>query len=122
MDFHLGQNSAISVLQVSQLKDPGIQQIVTNYGDKNGAVEAVPQQDEQTLKKDTEKAIDTLNRMLAPHHTMLHFVLHDKLNEYYVQVVDTDTGDVIREIPPKKFLDMYAATLEFIGFLVDKKV
>ena len=72
-----------------------------------------------------EKLIDHINQMndfIKPTKTNLRFQLHDKLNEYYVQVVDTYTDEVIREIPSKKFLDMYAATAELLGMLVDKKI
>ncbi len=72
-----------------------------------------------------EKLIDHINQMndfMKPTETNLRFQLHDKLNEYYVQVMDTFTDEVIREIPSKKFLDMYAATAELLGIIVDKKI
>ncbi|MFP3361912.1 flagellar protein FlaG, partial [Planococcus sp. SIMBA_143] len=49
------------------------------------------------------------------------FELHDKLEKYYVTVVDSETKEVIKEIPPKKFLDMYAQMAEFMGILIDEK-
>ena len=48
------------------------------------------------------------------------FVLHEKLGEYYVKVVDNRTEEVVREIPPKEWLDFYAAMAEFMGLIVDK--
>lgn len=50
----------------------------------------------------------------------LQFVLHEKLGEYYVKVVDNRTEEVVREIPPKEWLDFYAAMAEFMGLIVDK--
>jgi len=52
----------------------------------------------------------------------LKFVLHEELNEYYVQVVDNDNNEVLREIPPKKLLDLYAAMAEYLGLLVDRRI
>ena len=66
--------------------------------------------------------INTLNNYLEPTQTSLKFQLHDKLNEYYVQIIDTKTDEVIKEIPSKKFLDRYAATAELLGFMVDQKI
>ncbi len=66
--------------------------------------------------------INTLNNYLEPTKTSLKFQLHDKLNEYYVQIIDTNTDEVIKEIPSKKFLDRYAATAELLGFMVDQKI
>jgi flagellar protein FlaG len=54
-------------------------------------------------------------------NTHLQFHLHDKLNEYYVEVVDDQTKEVIRQIPSKKILDVAAKMQEMIGLLVDEK-
>ncbi|GAB4072945.1 hypothetical protein GCM10028778_06070 [Barrientosiimonas marina] len=59
---------------------------------------------------------------MKPVRTNLEFELHDKLDEYFVKVVDQDTDDVIREIPPEKMLDKHAAMAEFMGLLVDEKI
>ncbi|ADI28067.1 flagellar protein FlaG [Geobacillus sp. G4] len=69
-----------------------------------------------------EKVVNGLNELVQPSHTSIRFELHKELHEYYVQVVDEKTQEVIREIPPKKLLDMYAAMMEFVGLLVDKKI
>ncbi|ARA98479.1 MULTISPECIES: flagellar protein FlaG [Geobacillus] len=69
-----------------------------------------------------ENVVNGLNELLQPSHTSIRFELHKELNEYYVQVVDVKTQEVVREIPPKKLLDMYAAMMEFVGLLVDRKI
>lgn len=70
-------------------------------------------------KGKVEDLVDEANRFMQEHLTESHYVLHDKLKQYYVQIVDTDTQKVIREIPPKKFLDMYAAIAEKLGLIVN---
>jgi flagellar protein FlaG len=66
--------------------------------------------------------IEGMNEFLQPSNTSLKFELHEKLNEYYVTIVDNDTHEVVKEIPSKKMLDMYAAMTEFVGLVVDKKI
>lgn len=56
-----------------------------------------------------------------PMRTHTRFVLYAKLHIYYAQVIDNHTKQVIREIPPKKVLDMYSAIAERFGLLVDEK-
>lgn len=73
-------------------------------------------------KEELSEAIDKINTFFEPTRRNLKFELHDKLNKYYVSVVDSQTSEVIKEIPPKKFLDMYAAMAEFMGILVDEKI
>jgi flagellar protein FlaG len=80
------------------------------------------QQNDQNQKKKVESVIKGLNEFLRPSHTSIQFKLHEKLKEYYVVLVDDSTKEVVREIPPKKFLDMYADMAEHLGILVDKKI
>lgn len=69
-----------------------------------------------------ESLVSQLNETVEPLRTNLKFELHDKLGDYYVKVVNRETDEVIREIPPEKMLDMHAAMAEFMGFLVDETI
>ncbi|MGG3799046.1 flagellar protein FlaG [Metabacillus fastidiosus] len=73
-------------------------------------------------REDLEKMVSSINDFLHPSNTYIKFQLHEKLNEYYVTVVDNHTEEVIREIPSKKWLDIYAAMTEFIGLILDRKI
>lgn len=75
----------------------------------------------QVSNEELVKTVQAMNEFLNPSHTSVKFELHEKLNEYYVTIVDDSTQEVVREIPSKKFLDMYAAMTEFVGLMVDKK-
>ncbi|WP_338655575.1 flagellar protein FlaG [Sporosarcina psychrophila] len=78
---------------------------------------------EQQLPTDKAKQMtDSMNTFLESANTQLRFKFHEKLNEYYVTIVDSTTDEVIREIPSKKLLDIYAAMREFVGLLVDRKI
>lgn len=82
--------------------------------------------DQPKLQKESraeiEEVVNGLNDFLQSTHTSLKFELHDKLNEYYVTIVDDKTNEIIREIPSKKMLDVHAAMAEYLGLLVDKKI
>jgi flagellar protein FlaG len=69
-----------------------------------------------------EKIVDGMNGFIRPVNVSVRFELHEELKEYYVKVVDSSTDEVLREIPSKKFLDMYAAMTEYMGLFVDKKI
>lgn len=73
-------------------------------------------------KQEMELIIEGINKVLEPSNTHIKFELHEKLNEYYVTVVDNHTNEVVREIPSKKWLDIYAAMTDFVGLIVDKKI
>ncbi|MFD0050250.1 flagellar protein FlaG [Actinomycetes bacterium NPDC127524] len=86
------------------------------------SVEKQDKTNSPVLKEKVEEVVDSLNRFLEPTHTSLKFKLHEKLNEYYVTVIDDKTQETIREIPSKKLLDLYAAMTDFVGIMVDKKI
>ncbi|WP_026559726.1 flagellar protein FlaG [Metabacillus halosaccharovorans] len=76
---------------------------------------------EKPSRDDLEKTINIMNDFLQASNTHIKFKLHDKLNEYYVTIVD-DQDKVIREIPSEKMLDIYASMTDFLGLIVDKKI
>ncbi|WP_214766815.1 MULTISPECIES: flagellar protein FlaG [unclassified Exiguobacterium] len=67
-----------------------------------------------------ETAIEKANSQLEIQRTGLKFVKHEKLNEFYIQIVDMN-DNVVQEIPSKKELDFFAAFMEF-NQLIDKRV
>ncbi|MHC0038178.1 flagellar protein FlaG [Pseudoneobacillus sp. C159] len=82
-----------------------------------------PEPQKEFLSKDkTEKLVNSMNDFLKSSNTHLKFEFHDELKEYYVAIVDDTTNEVVKEIPPKKLLDMYAAMTDYLGLLVDKKI
>ena len=94
----------------------------TNNTKMNKTIEKHEVEERAFSKETIENHIKTLNTYLEPIKTSLKFQLHDKLNEYYVQIIDTQTEEIIKEIPSKKFLDRYATTAELLGFMVDQKI
>lgn len=77
---------------------------------------------ETVTKSKVKTTVEKMNDFIEPALSNLKFVYHEELEEYYVTVVDPLTKEVIKEIPPKKMLDMYAAMAEFMGILVDEKI
>lgn len=111
----------------SQLRNTGIGE--TSVQKQEKLVKFLPNAPFEEKKESTnfpkEKVIeivDRLNKFMESSPTSLKFEYHEKLHEYYVKIVDDKTKEVVREIPPKKMLDFYAAMTEFLGLMVDKKV
>lgn len=87
------------------------------YPDENEA--GVPIQ--EVSKEKVESALRDINAKIKPTHTECQFSYHEKTKRISIKVMDQGTGEVIREIPPEKTLDMIAKTLELAGILVDEK-
>lgn len=50
------------------------------------------------------------------------FGIHEATNRVMIKIVDKDSKEVIKELPPEKTLDILARNLEMAGVLVDKKL
>ncbi len=73
-------------------------------------------------EKELKSAVDKLNKFLEDNRTHAEYEYHDKLKQdLMIKIIDDKTGEVIREVPPKKILDMVAKMLEVVGVLIDKK-
>jgi len=77
----------------------------------------IPQLSEKTIIG----AIERANKALVTSNRALEFSVHEKTKEIMVKVIDTETREVIREIPSEKILDMVANILEMAGILVDER-
>ncbi len=67
-------------------------------------------------------AIESANKALEIHMTNFEFSIHEETKEIMVKVKDSETGEIIREIPPERVLDAVAKMWKLAGILVDEKV
>lgn len=72
-------------------------------------------------EKELKHAVDIANNVLFKNNTHLQFRIHDITKDVMVKIVDNETGDVIKEIPPEKMLDLVAKIWEIAGIIVDEK-
>ncbi|WP_027087243.1 flagellar protein FlaG [Cohnella panacarvi] len=68
------------------------------------------------------RAIDRAIKALEGPSTTFEMKVHEQTKAVTVKVFNKDTGELIREIPPEKTLDLVAKMMEFAGILVDEKV
>lgn len=124
------QNTEIQVSEVTPAKAQAkIENVTVNAANKH------PQQDpdaqgkgvvagEEVSKEKIKSAVDDLNKQVkksSMKHTSLSFKYHEDTNRISITVTDSDTDEVIREIPPEKALDMLAKAWELAGLMVDER-
>lgn len=78
--------------------------------------EIIPISDEQLVKA-IQKAIKAAEGIT----TSLEFSVHKATHQISVKVLDKETGEIIREIPPEKNLDFLATLWKKAGILIDEK-
>ena len=81
-----------------------------------------PVVEEKGTKEKLNQAIDSLNEFFTINNSELKFVFHEGLDTYYAQLINSETEEVIREIPSKKVLDVFYEMQKLVGMIVDKKI
>ena len=126
VDVNTGSTAGQQQVQVARLPPIG------GKGNSNNNGQPGQQQDRGAVQTDQEvapdkikAAVDDLNKTVKQaspmHHTQLSFKYHEDTNRISITVTDSDTDEVIREIPPEKTLDMLAKAWEMAGLLVDER-
>ena len=72
------------------------------------------------VEQDLKQRISEINSKLN-NNTVAEFGYHDETNRVTIKIVDKDTKETIKEIPPEKTLDLIAKAWELAGILVDEK-
>ena len=76
-------------------------------------------QDQHSENDRIRKAVESINRRMANSEAI--YGIHEGTNRVTIKIIDRDTKEVIKELPPEKTLDMIAKAWEMAGLLVDEK-
>ncbi|MEG0260041.1 MAG: flagellar protein FlaG [Lysinibacillus sp.] len=84
--------------------------------------QSIANEEQEIPKEKLQQAVDTVNEFLQVNHSSSKFVFHEGLDKYFVQVVNAQTEEVIKEIPPRKLLDAFYEMQKLLGMIVDEKI
>lgn len=90
-----------------------------NGKQKHGQEGQESQQGQQISNESIKKAVENLNKTLNNSEAI--FGIHEKTNRVTIKIVDKQTKEVIKELPPEKTLNMIAKVWEIAGLLVDER-
>ena len=89
--------------------------VVENTNEKSDSRSKDKEPSNETL----HKAIEKINKQMTNSEAIYGF--HDKTNRVTIKIIDKETKEVIKELPPEKTLDLIAKAWELAGILVDEK-
>lgn len=72
-------------------------------------------------RRTLEVAVDNLKQTARIFNKGLDFSIHEETNRIIVRVIDKETHEVIREIPPEKILDIVAQMDKLLGLIIDER-
>lgn len=73
-------------------------------------------------EREVRDVVEDVQQYLQEHNIRLSFTLHDKTGDLVVRVLDKDSGEVIRQIPPEDMLKLREKLEELTGVLLNGKV
>jgi len=69
----------------------------------------------------SDEVVDRLNLAMRALSTRLKFQKHEASGRFVVRVINEQTDEVIREIPPERLLDLLVHLRRMVGVLVDER-
>lgn len=81
--------------------------------------DAKQQSSNNASEEQIKKAVDAINKKMTNSEAI--FGIHEQTNRITIKLVDKETKETIKELPPEKTLDMIAKVWEIAGLLVDEK-
>lgn len=125
VDVNTGSTAGQQQVQAASLPPVGGKGNSNNNSQPGSQDRGAVQTDQEVAPDKIKAAVDDLNKTVKQasplHHTQLSFKYHEDTNRISITVTDSDTDEVIREIPPEKTLDMLAKAWEMAGLLVDER-
>lgn len=110
--------SADSSVQMAEQVDRTTS-VVENAREKGQAESGEQGKGQQPSNEQIRKAVEQMNKKLGNSEAI--FGIHEATNRVTIKIVDKDTKEVIKELPPEKTLDMIAKVWDMAGILVDEK-
>ncbi|NBJ92558.1 flagellar protein FlaG [Parablautia muri] len=87
--------------------------------DQNGEGNNAGKERQQSSSEQLKKAVEQLNKNMSSSEAV--FGIHEGTNRLTIKIIDKDSKEVLKELPPEKILDMIAKAWELAGVMVDEK-
>jgi flagellar protein FlaG len=79
------------------------------------------QKENSASEQQIKEAISKANNKMKGHRTRCEFSYHEETKRVSIKVLDKETQEVIREIPPEETLEMIEKMWELAGLLIDER-
>jgi len=93
-----------------------------NSGRKPESLREKQEYTEQELEDEVRESVKDVNEIVDKVKEGLSFQIHEDTEKMMVKVVDLNTDEVIKELPPEEMLDLQARIHEMVGILIDETV
>jgi len=99
---------------------PPPNEVSKDSGDRTPAFDFASLSEED--KKKLEEELKKLNESLVPYDKQIRFRYNEEAKQTYVEVIDSETNQVVTSLPPEFLIDLSIKMKEMIGMFMDKKL
>lgn len=110
--FHVNANS---------LDNPSIEAVDSSKAETKAIGDNNLENKVEIKEQDIKKAVDKLNKLFEDKSTHAEYEVYGKYKNITISIVDNNTKEVVKEIPPKKIIDMVDKLCELAGIFMDQK-
>ena len=107
--------------QIKQADPPTKNEVKVVKADIQNKVNLEDKKENKINPEDLSVAVEKANKVLFKNNSHLQFRIHEKTKDVMVKIINDDIGEVLKEIPSEKMLDMVAKLWEIAGIFVDEK-
>jgi len=111
------QATAQPVSSASTLHESTADKSVHEVPKQNREKGISPDAEQKILKQSTEK----FNEMSDKLNLDVKFAYNEKIDQVYLNVIDKNTGQIIRKLPSEEAMKISESMKELVGNLLDKK-
>lgn len=76
---------------------------------------------QEVTRNEVEKTVESLQAVARALNTRLSFEVDENTGKNIIRVIDSESGEVIRQIPPQEMLDIVSKLKSVIGVLFDRE-
>lgn len=116
--------SQVRVSPTSQIPaelSPGDQKVEADLRANTRAEFNLEELNEEQKEKFT-KELEKLNESIESSGKMLRFKYNDEIKQYYVEVLNAKTQEVVASLPPEFLIDLSIKMKELIGLFIDERM
>ncbi len=99
------------------LNVPNSKQDIIRQSEKN--ISEMTDEHGKPTEQAYQTAVNKMNEFMEHTQRNSKFIFHSDLERYYVELVDAESQEVVKEIPPKELLDAYYEMQKLAGKIFD---
>lgn len=116
-----GQNISTPNASVQNLNNNTRIENKSNPSQVNNVAKTTETKESQVNEKEVQAAVDKLNKLLEGKETHVEYERIGRAKHMGIRIVNTQTKEVIQELPPRKIVEMIDKLCELAGIMVDEK-